>query len=537
MKKFHPLSEGTYLLVMNKIILALVLLFAFRSFAQSPTEKLSYHSIKVDEKGLILPWYSADPSEAYDHIVRIVWDFWYTMRRDPNGLPYYMNHQVWTKDQDDHRGIGGDQIAMAMSSWRLLYQYLGDERLVNNIRFMADYYLTHSLTPVDSKWPNIPYPYNTFGYSGIYDGDMILGKDFAQPDKAGSFGIELVNLYKMTGNKGYLSAAVNIANTLAEKTIEGDQDNSPLPFRVNAITGKTGSIREGLKNELKYSYTSNWTGTLQLFNALDEVGIGNREQYRKSFQMILSWMKTYPAKINKWGPFFEDVGEWSDTQINAVTFACFILENPQYFEKGDKQARSILDWVYQELGNDKWKNLGAKVVNEQTDYRVPGNSHTARQGAAELLYALKTGDDQSKSTGIRQLNWATYMVKEDGESTYPNNETWMTDGYGDFVRHYLRAISYYPELSPADQNHLVSSTSVVKKLIYSKEQIKYETFDSKSTETLRLISRPKEIKSGDTKLIESDKEDVGEYWNWQPLDKGGILKISHQNTGKIVLIF
>ena len=110
-----------------------------------------------------------------------------------------------------------------------------------------------------------------------------------------------------------------------------------------------------------------------------------------------------------------------------------------------------------------------KVVNEQTAYRVPGNSHTARQGAAELLYSLKTGDEQTKLTGIRQLNWATYMVNDDGESTYPNNETWMTDGYGDFVRHYMRAISYFPELSPVDQNHLVKSTSVVKKIVYSTE--------------------------------------------------------------------
>ena len=30
------------------------------------------------------------------------------MRRDPNGLPYYMDHQVWNKDFDDPRGIGGD---------------------------------------------------------------------------------------------------------------------------------------------------------------------------------------------------------------------------------------------------------------------------------------------------------------------------------------------------------------------------------------------------------------------------------------------
>ena len=79
---------------------------------------------------------------------------------------------------------------------------------------MADYYLAHSLSPADSKWPNLPYPYNMVIHSGIYDGDMILGKDYLQPDKAGSFGYELVNLYKKTGDEKYLDAAVKIANTL-----------------------------------------------------------------------------------------------------------------------------------------------------------------------------------------------------------------------------------------------------------------------------------------------------------------------------------
>ena len=54
-----------------------------------------------------------------------MWDFWFNMRRDMTGLPYYMNHQVWNKDFDDPHGIGGDQFMMAISSWRLLYAYMG----------------------------------------------------------------------------------------------------------------------------------------------------------------------------------------------------------------------------------------------------------------------------------------------------------------------------------------------------------------------------------------------------------------------------
>ncbi|HVU93592.1 MAG TPA: hypothetical protein VHE34_00130 [Puia sp.] len=63
------------------------------------------------------------------------------LRRDMNGLPYYMNHQVWNPAFDDPRGIGGDQFAMALSSWRLNYAYSGNERVKENMFFIADYYL------------------------------------------------------------------------------------------------------------------------------------------------------------------------------------------------------------------------------------------------------------------------------------------------------------------------------------------------------------------------------------------------------------
>ena len=159
-----------------------------RGAAASPPEVLVYHPIQTDADGNILPWYDQDPGKSYDHVLGLVWQFWDRMRMDPNGLPYYMNHQVWNPDFDDPRGIGGDQLAMALSSWRLYYAYTGNERVKANMAFIADYYLSHGLSPADSKWPDLPFPYNTLVYSGVYDGDMRAGKDVTQPDKAGSSG-------------------------------------------------------------------------------------------------------------------------------------------------------------------------------------------------------------------------------------------------------------------------------------------------------------------------------------------------------------
>ena len=171
---------------------ALIFIFAF--FVCPGQEKLIYHDIRTDKNGNILPWYDADPAISYDHIIELIWNFWDTIRTDVNGIPYYMNHQVWRGDFNDPRGLGGDQIQMALSSWQLLYIYSGNEVVKENMKFLADYYISHGLSPANAQWPSIPFPYNTLIYSGYYDGDMVLGKDYTQPDKAGSCGCELLKL-------------------------------------------------------------------------------------------------------------------------------------------------------------------------------------------------------------------------------------------------------------------------------------------------------------------------------------------------------
>jgi hypothetical protein len=131
------------------------------------------------------------------------------------------------------------------------------------------------------------------------------------------------------------------------------------------------------------------------------------------------------------------------------------------------------------------------------------------------------------------------MVNDDGENSYPNrgNETWMTDGYGDYVRHYLRAMQAFPELAPANQNHLLKTTSVIKSISYGKEKINYEVFDSSSVEILRLASKPKEIIINNEVLPESGKPEDKSSWSWKQLDKGGVLKIVHLGGNKIEIKF
>ncbi len=530
-----------------------ILFFVAKSSFCQPRDTLIYHPIQTDRLGKIIPWYSANSGEAYGHVIGLVWNFWDTMRRDINGLPYYMNHQVWNAEINDPRGIGGDQFAMAISSWRLYYAFTGNERIKSNMYFIADYYLTHGLTTPSAAWSNIPFPYNTLIYSGIYDGDMKSGKGILQPDKAGSFALELVHLYKISENPQYLDAAVKIANTLADHMITGSVNYSPLPFKVNPYSNQTELLRyhdfTGTWIDTA-GYTSNWAPTMQLFLDLMDLKKGSVQTYQRGFEMLLTWMKTYPMQQNKWGPFFEDVDWWSETQINAMTFARFIMEHPEYFPDWRLDVSKIIAWVHQHFANDHWKKYGVLVTNEQSVFQVPANSHSSRQAADELLYVSLTGDSSLYENAIRELNWATYMVDFDGKNKFPQDEPWLTDGYGDYVRHFLRAMAAIPDLAPPGEDHILSTTSVVQQADYaghfkhsnyfdfdrldsSKVKLFYRTFDSTGVEKIRLNRQPSAVWLDNVPLQPNGQ---GEGYSWTPMQEGGLLVVRRAHGRKVAVL-
>ena len=513
-----------------KRLLCLLVALGFLSH-RGHAERLFYHDVRTDAGDHLLPWYSADLGLAYDHAVRQVWQFWNAMPPCPNGVPYYLQHQVW-KPEHDPRGLGGDQLAMALSSWNLLYAYTGDRAVVSNMVLIADFVLAHGLSVPTAVWPNLPYPYNTDLHSGRYDGDMRAGKGFTQPDKAASFASELVMLYKITGNARYLEAAAQVANTLAAKVAPGDADHSSWPFRVHAETGQVPPAVSAL-------YTANYTGALRLFRDLIDLKQPGADRYRAAFATVSSWLKQYPMQTMKWGPFFEDVSEWSNTEINADTMATYLLEHPDWDPQWRAHAKAILDWTWSTFGTNEFARFGVTAIREQTAYLVPGNSHTSRHASVELLYAEKTGDLKRKAEAIRELSWATYTVDFDGRNRYPRDDIWLTDGYGDYVRHYLRAMAAAPELAPGGQDHLLRSSSAIREIRYDRGQVSYRTFDAASEELLRLAFTPERVTAGGQALkrlaSRAELEREPGYTFEAPGDPAGVLRLRHVGSGEVAI--
>jgi len=135
------------------------------------------------------------------------------------------------------------------------------------------------------------------------------------------------------------------------------------------------------------------------------------------------------------------------------------------------------------------------------------------------MYGEKTGETSDQAMAIKQLSWATYMVKSNGQNCYPRDGVWLTDGYGDYVRHYLRAMAAHPELAPDNSNHLLRTSSVVGDISYSDKSIKYTTFDAESSELFRLVSKPQSITVDGKKLKRK-------AYSWEELDEGGVLRIT-----------
>ena len=106
------------------------------------------------------------------------------------------------------------------------------------------------------------------------------------------------------------------------------------------------------------------------------------------------------------------------------------------------------------------------------------------------------------------------------------NNQWFTDGYGDYIRHFMTGLHAIPEWAPAGETHITGSSSVVKSVSYGPAGVDYITADDASTEVLRIAFVPSSVLADGQPLTQrSDLAQPG--WTFDPTTN--VLRVRHDN--------
>jgi len=352
----------------------------------------------------------------------------------------------------------------------------------------------------------------------------------------GELGFAYMQLFEMTGDARYRDAAVACADALAKHVRDGDEQHSPWPFRVYA---QTKVVRE--------EYSANLVGAITLFDEVGRLGLGDGEAYAHARAVAFDWLMRVPMRNDAWSGYFEDIDIQTDpaanpNQYSALRTARWLIAHPAADPAWRDHVAHLLAWVVQTFGgdtpNERGTQWGATVLSEQGADMAKMGSHTARFGATSALWYEVTGDAPARERGARSLAWATYACDENGIVAVGedrNEGWWFSDGYGDYIRHFLVAMAAVPEWAPPNEVHLLRSSSVVSHVDYAPGRVAWTTFDDDATETLRLPGAPSTVSVGGTALAErADLDDEGYVVRTLP-GGGAVLRVRHRARGEVLV--
>jgi hypothetical protein len=528
------------------------------------SDSIAGHIAKYDDQGGILSWYKPKiPGAGYDHVVRLASEFMKT------GVPiepktgekmYFVTCCFHDSNyQDDEADIIAEDwmhnpacvFAGAVISLAQGYRaYTGDDSYLDLVQEMLDYQLINGTTPADWLWADVPYassdPFETI-YKGAVrweeDGMRGDGLHGIEPDKIGELGYAYLIFYEITGKRKYLEAAIHCADALAThvRDIPGDLEfftgaeiiKSPWPFRINAKTGEVIS-----------EYTSNVVDPIKLLDELiriqDRIELEARQvdAFKKARDIAWRWLysKSGPMKTSIWNGYFEDIPNDPDrsnrVQITPMELAKYLIRKPDLDPDININVPSLIHWV-----SSVFCTEDMDAIKEQTWCYAPMGSHTARYASVCAMWYERTGEEWYREQAYRFFNLATYMTDNTGVvrvgPQWPGS--WFSDGYSDYIRHFMDGLGAIPEWAPAGEDHLLKSTSIIKTIEYNGNRIDYTTFDDHSAEVLRITGKPARVTVNGKDLPESKKGNKN-GWSWKSLDNGGILTINHTLGNSISIL-
>lgn len=513
-------------MLLCNVLLLVVSMFIPLGSRVLAASSINGHAVITDGSGKIIPW-TTNPGDGYGTVVTNAWSYLVnTVPKDPStGKPAFYSQSYLNPDTQAMAGWPNNpagMFSMLTESALKYYAYSGDRAPVDLVEGAASWQLAHGMSAATDTWANLPYSSGDAGsttYQGASYGNSTGvgdGTGYLQPDKAGAMGAAWLQLYQFDGNTAYRDAAIAVADTLASQVRTGNATQSPWPFRVKA---SDGTIRE--------QYTANVIDPIQLLDGLIAAGLGNTAAYQTARTTAWNWLMTYPMVNNTWSNYFEDVAVQSSltnyNQLTPMMTARYLLQHPDKDANWESHVRGLITWVE---NNFAVSDSGAATIKEQNAFMYPMGSHTSRYASVNALLAQATGDQTALTKAYYSLNWATYMGRPNGvtiDGPQVNNQ-WFTDGYGDYIRHFLTAMQAEPQWAPNGQTHLTGSSSLVTSVSYTAGGVQYTTLEPSATDSLRVNFTPATILVNGTALAQVGVLDQ-DGWTYDA--STGVLRIKH----------
>jgi hypothetical protein len=525
------------------LVLAASCCFGQQSFSAISTADVSSiagRPVQLDKGSKLLPWPMADNTGySYSSYFLSQWTI-VSDQFDRQRMPYFyccfdFDRTTYEMIPDAHWANSTGYLRAMMTGFiERLYPYTGDPRTLEFLQNFVDYELENGLTPEGYAWAQVPYPSANPG-ARRYTGWSEHGEDYVEPHVVGEDGYAYLRLYEMTGNTKYLRAAIRCAEALVKNYTEGNEKKSPWPYRCFARDGRI----EGGKG--MFAYSANVVEPIMLFDELIRIGQGDTVAYKSIRAGAWSWLMKYPMQNNVWAGYFEDVHATMEqmNQVIPLELARYILLHPELDPAWKLHSSQLIDWVKTTPRWPKYNVHGALITTEQGNGKdfccnLPSeccDSHSARLAATEAFYFAKTGDISYKDAAYRTYNWVTYYQGLPGDGHAPfSNQWWFTDEFADGPRRMMDAFWAVPEWAPQDESHLLGSLSVVTKIAYGAGSVTYSTFDTESTDVLRLDFVPVSISAGGKPLTRRT-DLTGEGYLFD--DKTHALTIRHTSSKDI----
>jgi len=526
----------------------LIVIFSCNSQTQNVQDEIfCTHNVVLDEHDKLIPWYT--PREyAYDNFLHLRWDFIKTRVPYSPGPPprsEYPQYYFYCAFRDSNNVLlpdswmndVGEKIPNWFESARLYYAYTGDTTVMHIAKGLIDYALENGTSSHDFAWPDFPYTTTNAGDT-LFRGFTSAGRlalHEIQVDHAGEMGLTYFRMYQYSGEEKYLTAALNVADILAENARTGDGEQSVWPYRVVMDSGR-----------ITAPYGANWTGCYMLFDHLIKANKGKVEAYRDAREKTKEFILKYPMKTGYWTDGHTDTDVKSNTyksNLSASNTALCLFDYPELDPDWMIDIPRLIKWtednfIFRTSPGEPATMWGANIVGEQDSFNYKMDYQTARYAAACARWYAASGDESYKEKAFRSLNWVTYCNDSAGmafESPVSKGIlSWWSDCYGECPRMFYHAFAGIPEWAPPREDHILYSEGIVNNVSYIENKVSYTSAIDNAVEYLRLSFKPVKIVVNGNEIFRDDSRETGTY-ALKKLGKGDYAVTVKHGKGKVVI--